>query len=91
MDLKDFMGGDKKTPKAASMQKDISQLDMTKLSGMVKGFESKSRDELMEDLRKAKRDGSINDESVAAFFSAMSKVLPKEQQEQMKKILDSLE
>ena len=82
MDLRNFTGQNKTNKK---------ELDMDKLGNIVKSYENKTNDELMEELLLAKKSGAITKEAVDSFFSAMSGVLPEETQNKMKKILDSLE
>ena len=82
MDLKNFTGQKKSNEK---------ELDMNKLGKIVKSYENKTNEELMDELVRAKKSGAITKEAVDSFFSAMSGVLPEDTQSKMKKILDSLE
>ena len=87
MDLKKFIGKnyrhgqEQAAPDTA--KKDIAQ--------MMKSFENRSEADLIEELRQAKKSGAMNPQALARFFASAQSFLPKEQIEQMKKLVQSLE
>jgi hypothetical protein len=86
MDFKSYMKNRKPTETDKKTESDLKE--------KLKGYEGKSRGDIMSELmaavEKGKKDGSLSSEQLEVFYQKAAPMLSEEQRKRMKEIIDSI-
>lgn len=89
MDFKDYVSGKQNGNKQQGGQGQ-GNIPFNDLEGQIRQYQNMSKDDMMNELRRAKQSGSLNDQSLRAFMDALGGNLTEQQKRNILNMVNNL-
>lgn len=90
MDFKNYVQSNKQKKNQGSDSGSFNNIPMNDVEAQIQQYENMSRNDMMNELRKAKQSGSLNDQSLRQFLDAMGNNLTQEQRRNIINLVNNL-
>jgi uncharacterized protein YneF (UPF0154 family) len=89
MDFKNYVQSNKQK-KNQNNGGSFNDIPMNDVESQIKQYENMNKNDMMDELRKAKQSGSLNDQTLRQFLDAMGNNLTQEQRRNIINLVNSL-
>ena len=90
MDFKNYVQTNKQKKNQNPESGQYSDIPMNDVEAQIRQYDNMSRNDMMNELRKAKQSGSLNDQTLRQFMDAMGNNLTQEQRRNIINLVNSL-
>lgn len=90
MDFKNYVQSNKQKKNHNSGAGPFNDIPMSDMEGQVRQYENMNKNDMMNELLKAKQSGSLNEQSLRQFLDAMGNNLTQEQRRNIINLVNSL-
>ena len=90
MDFKDFVKSNKKN-KSAGEGSQMGGVPMNDIEGQIRQYENMSKGDMMDELRRAKQSGQMNEQSLRNFLDMMGNNISEQQKNQIINMVRNLD
>jgi hypothetical protein len=90
MDFKNYVQSNKQKKSQGGSGRYEQEVPMNDIEGEIRRYENMSRNDMMDELRRAKQSGSLNEQSLRQFIDAMGGNLTEQQRRNIINLVNSL-